>query len=194
MSIIMPGLSPRVRGNLLRRAFDTRQRRSIPACAGEPRASQLRWAISRVYPRVCGGTRRPPARGHRLPGLSPRVRGNPFSFSCCTIAYGSIPACAGEPAAVSRFWSVCEVYPRVCGGTARRRAAGRPTSGLSPRVRGNRRRPVSLFYCAGSIPACAGEPRRVGRAAQHHKVYPRVCGGTPKRSLLVLTFAKGVTP
>ena len=30
--------------------------RSIPACAGEPRAAGSANAAQRVYPRVCGGT------------------------------------------------------------------------------------------------------------------------------------------
>ena len=50
------GLSPRVRGNRYRVNLVRFQRRSIPACAGEPdTASSV--SISRsVYPRVCGGT------------------------------------------------------------------------------------------------------------------------------------------
>ena len=50
---------------------------SIPACAGEPvTASGL--ALTRwVYPRVCGGTHPAVRVGAAIPGLSPRVRGNP---------------------------------------------------------------------------------------------------------------------
>ena len=80
-----------------------------------------------VYPRACGGTSldqsglfcfvvalglSPRVRGNHalrvlnwlLPsrsGLSPRVRGNPVDWSVILLIVGSIPARAGEPAAVS---------------------------------------------------------------------------------------------
>ena len=50
------GLSPRVRGNRLAGAESQKDRGSIPACAGEPRAIFCLVLIVRVYPRVCGGT------------------------------------------------------------------------------------------------------------------------------------------
>ena len=52
------GLSPRVRGNRRVQIISGRGRGSIPACAGEPQSaipSPLP-CMSRVYPRVCGGT------------------------------------------------------------------------------------------------------------------------------------------
>ena len=51
------GLSPRVRGN--RRCGDAGRatRRSIPACAGEPRPAVRARGRPWVYPRVCGGTK-----------------------------------------------------------------------------------------------------------------------------------------
>ena len=71
-----------------------------------------------------------------------------------------------------------KVYPRVCGGTQSAKIAALRMLGLSPRVRGNPARngagPVDL----GSIPACAGEPRRSGSNGWPDEVYPRVCGGT----------------
>ena len=51
------GLSPRVRGNLLKDIPVVRPRRSIPACAGEPRRPPQCQSQLGVYPRVCGGTR-----------------------------------------------------------------------------------------------------------------------------------------
>ena len=50
------GLSPRVRGNLTQVGAGQGALRSIPACAGEPRAVILSSPVVRVYPRVCGGT------------------------------------------------------------------------------------------------------------------------------------------
>ena len=53
-----PGLSPRVRGNLLLRVALDDIHGSIPACAGEPSPSCTKTVSSTVYPRVCGGTPR----------------------------------------------------------------------------------------------------------------------------------------
>ena len=50
------GLSPRVRGNLVRHVGYPNDRGSIPACAGEPCALSTSRCQAEVYPRVCGGT------------------------------------------------------------------------------------------------------------------------------------------
>ncbi len=50
------GLSPRVRGNLVRTKVMIGPLRSIPACAGEPVRCRRTHGIAAVYPRVCGGT------------------------------------------------------------------------------------------------------------------------------------------
>ena len=192
------GLSPRVRGNLLPPLVQPDILRSIPACAGEPScgsAGRSRWWVyprvcgepprrrcspitAWVYPRVCGGTL-PRNRGLTpLPGLSPRVRGNPAEGTSIFKGARSIPACAGEPCMRKLSHGRYRVYPRVCGGTAARssrrqarrvypRVCGgtaRPAwmtsghTGLSPRVRGNPRDGNGTEFCRGSIPACAGEP------------------------------------
>ena len=70
------GLSPRVRGNLLKLLSRDLYPGSIPACAGEPSRSRARPRNTAVYPRVCGGTCRARRAGWRDGGLSPRVRGN----------------------------------------------------------------------------------------------------------------------
>ena len=50
------GLSPRVRGNRRFEQAENVERRSIPACAGEPPQQPRHCVCRRVYPRVCGGT------------------------------------------------------------------------------------------------------------------------------------------
>ena len=111
------GLSPRVRGNPQQAAFQLRRKGSIPACAGEPRIPRSPSAHGGVYPRVCGGTL-PCTVGRRMvPGLSPRVRGNPLRTPPCFTPKGSIPACAGEPTDQNLTALSRRVYPRVCGGT-----------------------------------------------------------------------------
>ena len=90
----------------------------------------------------------------------------------------SIPACAGEPCLLRITANTGGVYPRVCGGTRRARTEVAQRQGLSPRVRGNPRPPRARYQGAGSIPACAGEPRLVDCTNVTYAVYPRVCGGT----------------
>ena len=67
----------------------------------------------------------------------------------------------------------------MCGGTTALALQNAVNRGLSPRVRGNPLIVAVVMSLSGSIPACAGEPRISGRAAEFHRVYPRVCGGTP---------------
>ena len=137
-------------------------------------------------------------------GLSPRVRGNRTPTQRHRPPGGSIPACAGEPRAPATATAAHRVYPRVCGGTGHIRYAAATVMGLSPRVRGNLHLRGLILRPLGSIPACAGEPRRSitdwsGRGsipacagepvgwhwqACYPGVYPRVCGGTDCRDLL----------
>ena len=113
------GLSPRVRGNPRPSAPWPAPRRSIPACAGEPRGPSRRRSRQRVYPRVCGGTDLRFGEDGRQRGLSPRVRGNPRDLAKYGRENGSIPACAGEPDSGHPGEAGHRVYPRVCGGTLR---------------------------------------------------------------------------
>ena len=138
--------------------------------------------LQRVYPRVCGGTQRFWIADTASRGLSPRMRGNHVSFPGSLPGSRSIPAYAGEPRDWIAGMTAVVVYPRVCGGTSLRWPHERRARGLSPRMRGNH------FACGGacgiqwSIPAYAGEPRRWRRRRPWCAVYPRVCGGTKKRT------------
>ena len=195
---LAPGLSPRVRGNPGLAGEDRECAGSIPACAGEPRV-WYRWRLlSRVYPRVCGGTTNATDVRRLEMGLSPRVRGNQRVTLGESLIFGSIPACAGEPSPQDRVKTWEGVYPRVCGGTCTSNAltvdarglsprvrgtsgllmAPHPQGGLSPRVRGNRRLDGFTHHLEGSIPACAGEPPPRWFHPSSRRVYPRVCGGT----------------
>ena len=173
------GLSPRVRGNHRQSGRLAVVRGSIPACAGEPIGEVERAAAYEVYPRVCGGTACPSCTRTVRGGLSPRVRGNPDRLFVLRVVPGSIPACAGEPIAVSLLSTFITVYPRVCGGT-RCSCCPRPRlQGLSPRVRGNPSGALTPQTIGRSIPACAGEPVPANGSTLSSRVYPRVCGGTP---------------
>ncbi len=126
-------------------------------------------------------------------GLSPRVRGNPFTPISSPCMTGSIPACAGEPGGRIRSHKTKGVYPRVCGGTASEKRGSHAGQGLSPRVRGNLGVRLEEVGDVGSIPACAGEPACKRRSARRRRVYPRVCGGTTPLSL-AMVGDEGLSP
>ena len=81
----------------------------------------------------------------------------------------------------------------MCGGTAAAAARPTPVNGLSPRVRGNRAGDAIDPGCAGSIPACAGEPEQRNERHISYRVYPRVCGGTFHVQLR-FNVKKGLSP
>ena len=134
---LRPGLSPRVRGNPICGKRKSSERRSIPACAGEPNPAGSVQCPRPVYPRVCGGTFMTAWICAAPCGLSPRVRGNPGKAAGLAGMDRSIPACAGEPSSRTGRHRERRVYPRVCGGTRRQARRVSILRGLSPRVRGN---------------------------------------------------------
>ena len=142
---------------------------------------------------MCGGT----AEGERGAvsqfGLSPRVRGNRGVSVRTLDSVISIPACAGEPAEAVPSASAPTVYPRVCGGTRQHTLSKSIQHGLSPRVRGNRRRRIVGILQYRSIPACAGEPAIYALTGDNVEVYPRVCGGTGARAMAT-SVATGLSP
>ena len=164
--------------------FGLSLRRSIPACAGEPRLSASPSSANKVYPRVCGGTFPLQCSPVRTLGLSPRVRGNQRQLVPGREGLGSIPACAGEPRTLLPDIGDEAVYPRVCGGTVGIDTYPMYYKGLSPRVRGNPDEGRAIIGYSRSIPACAGEPARGWLPSPSPRVYPRVCGGTGDRTVL----------
>ncbi len=172
------GLSPRVRGNLMRPGLSCMADRSIPACTGEPPPMTRGTSPWPVYPRVYGGTTELDPSPPEATGLSPRVRGNRHRPSDGGVRRRSIPACTGEP--VRGMWScpLAQVYPRVYGGTANTAVCDLLHLGLSPRVRGNRVPVASVPVDRRSIPACTGEPAGALFFLALPWVYPRVYGGT----------------
>ena len=155
------GLSPRLRGNLIRP-------RQIGLCH-----SRL-W----VYPRACGGTRSHDSAGIRSSrcGLSPRLRGNPESYPAPFDPYGKVypRACGGTALDLASILPTGSIS----------------TDGLSPRLRGNRA-DISAVRCihrTGSIPAPAGEPltdQSLCRTECPGGLSPRLRGNLPVMALAV---------
>ena len=111
------GLSPRTRGNLNPVGVDRVPTGPIPADAGEPGYAGRSAAPNRAYPRGRGGTASASRLMNRVPGLSPRTRGNHPPRFCSALFLGPIPADAGEPFSMSNLFSTFGAYPRGRGGT-----------------------------------------------------------------------------
>ena len=173
------GLSPRGRGNQLSMNQCHSNIRSIPAWAGEPRPTSGRSRRCWVYPRVGGGTLACAVMMLARLGLSPRGRGNHPGVHRCDALHRSIPAWAGEPGLYATASGLGRVYPRVGGGTHHTFLIPSPSSGLSPRGRGNHVRIPMPMVIMRSIPAWAGEPQLLALCTRSAGVYPRV-GGEPQ--------------
>ncbi len=94
-----------------------------------------------------------------------------------TTGAGSIPACAGETTLGCISPNFSGVYPRLCGGNFSCGVLPLAFGGLSPLVRGKRRKWRRGLSDNGSIPACAGETSTALPAQMWTRVYPRLCGG-----------------
>ena len=174
----LQGLSPRVRGKQAGQIQTGGKFGSIPACAGEANGCRRLSPRRRVYPRVCGGSRKWVDANFMLEGLSPRVRGKPGASGRRNLYRGSIPACAGEAQAEIQTAQPGPVYPRVCGGSILLILIEDDSDGLSPRVRGKPPTPTPTPTPTRSIPACAGEAGLTRGGMPRAPVYPRVCGGS----------------
>ena len=191
-----PGLSPRVRGNQVRWTLSPSLKRSIPASAGEPRASCHQRTTRTVYPRECGGTvddvdldmgiegLSPRVRGTTSSapssassiGLSPRVRGNQTPTCLQKLRTRSIPASAGEPPRSSGSARPRWVYPRECGepGTP---SLPRTKLWVYPRECGGTVQPTGWFArCQGLSPRVRGNPLLIPRSNHYMRSIPASAG------------------
>ena len=170
------GPSPRVRG-IPRLAPPLPARlRSIPAGAGNPRATAAGFPPCRVHPRGCGESAPSARASPATNGPSPRVRGIQAAHVAPHAVLGSIPAGAGNPWLGFRAASRLRVHPRGCGESPSRARRALTGPGPSPRVRGihDRRRRVRVQV--GSIPAGAGNPACARPCLRSRRVHPRGCG------------------
>ncbi|TWB64424.1 hypothetical protein FBZ92_101320 [Nitrospirillum viridazoti] len=85
------------------------------------------------------------------------------------------------------------MYPRTCGGTYSGSSTSSSDTGVSPRLRGNRRFLQAFPLLAGCIPALAGEPRWPQGRQSCWRVYPRACGETRSSSRHRMAWT-GVSP
>ena len=147
-----------MRGDPAPESVGVKEPGSIPAHAGGPSPELTSRCLARVYPRACGGTPSSTAILRPLPGLSPRMRGDPQKGAFLLFILGSIPAHAGGPAPRISVCTNSWVYPRACGGTLAGRLLVVRDQGLSPRMRGDRWISQQCRFDQGSIPAHARGP------------------------------------
>ena len=150
------GSSPRARGTVAAGGRERRQRRFIPACAGNRMMMDSVVMGQPVHPRVRGeqtGMLRVMYSGS---GSSPRARGT--AGSPPSVAFGGrfIPACAGNSSQTKFTSSASPVHPRVRGeqGDVDRRVVA--VAGSSPRARGTDGGWLHGVPRLRFIPACAG--------------------------------------
>ena len=105
----------------------------------------------------------------------------------------SIPAWAGETGTCPERHMSTGVYPRVGGGNRETSEVSLEWGGLSPRGRGKLTLEVDAAEADRSIPAWAGETRRLHACPKHDGVYPRVGGGNGKRYAAAWT-SEGLSP
>jgi len=187
------GRSPRARGSRSDSLLAAARCRSIPACAGKPSRECPCRERPGVDPRVRGEA----SAGWRVTapnrGRSPRARGSPKLPGQPCARAGSIPACAGKPAACTSAGCPPGVDPRVRGEAFIRSLDEAAGVGRSPRARGSRLEPERDGAAGGSIPACAGKPAGAGPGGTRSGVDPRVRGEAVHRTVSPSDF-RGRSP
>ena len=169
--------SPLARGSPSRIVVGMGITGSIPARAGEPRASASRGRGCGVDPRSRGGALAFSVALAVQTGRSPLARGSLDQHLARPLRLGSIPARAGEPAPCCVIHVPEGVDPRSRGGAGFYCTEARSASGRSPLARGSRAEIVGRQVARGSIPARAGEPRSPRSRATRQRVDPRSRGG-----------------
>ena len=180
------GSSPPVRGTRRARAARSRERRFIPACAGNTRIPSASVPIPSVHPRLCGEHDVDLLALGANHGSSPPVRGTLDIPQRLQEQSRFIPACAGNTSIANRYSAVESVHPRLCGEHSGSPHMSATICGSSPPVRGTPRSAANTHGKTRFIPACAGNTSVRSRRPPQRPVHPRLCGEherTPSRSV-----------
>ena len=130
------GSSPRLRGTVFTCRWPGRQRRFIPASAGNRRHGRRSAPGSAVHPRVCGEQWSCSSLPLPVGGSSPRLRGTGGIVVGPEMHRRFIPASAGNSFLMRQWAWLRTVHPRVCGEQAKLLHRDSPYYGSSPRLRG----------------------------------------------------------
>ncbi len=155
-TICAAGSSPHARGTRSPNNKIARERRFIPACAGNALCRRRCRGGCPVHPRMRGERSDPSRAIQEKSGSSPHARGTRASPGSLPICGRFIPACAGNAACKYPDTEMAPVHPRMRGERAAGARRGERQYGSSPHARGTRQ---CAWICAPGhrfIPACAG--------------------------------------
>ncbi len=113
--VLRTGSSPRMRGTRLLYLLAHKQRRFIPAYAGNTGISINQCGGTTVHPRVCGEHSPLSALAKKHTGSSPRMRGTHTTALVTSLLHRFIPAYAGNTYHMPLTSAAPPVHPRVCG-------------------------------------------------------------------------------
>ena len=172
----LPGSSPLVRGTGLLLRTVIRQKRFIPARAGNSCEKPVDKGGITVHPRSCGEQNGRIFSARSIFGSSPLVRGTDNHLAHYIWDKRFIPARAGNSSGRIYFAMSVPVHPRSCGEQGNGVAVPIPDAGSSPLVRGTACKPPLLLFRSRFIPARAGNRSRLLIAFLSATVHPRSCG------------------
>lgn len=177
MSDSVTGPSPRVRVIRSARSSMRVVHRVIPARAGDTEIPRLSRVGRAVHPRRRRAVQNVFVLGNaKRPAVNPRMRmGESVKLLPRACRSGTSPRAGGE----ARFdsWRVRDAGPSTGAGDRSRSLTSDLHLGPSPHVLGILRSPCSRHNRTGSIPARAGDTRRVPRVCHSRRVHPRAGGG-----------------
>ena len=192
-SICVMGPSPLTRGSRRRVAVTKQPTRSIPAHAGQPRASGSASTPPRVHPRSRGAAREEPTIRLRPKGPSPLTRGSLRGEPKAPSRGRSIPAHAGQPRTLRCALWPPGVHPRSRGAAGEALMSFAAATGPSPLTRGSHARARRHPHQPGSIPAHAGQPVLPPTPCSRDRVHPRSRGAAGATAPLV-SYVIGPSP
>ena len=153
-----------------------RDRRIIPAGAGQTRVAGLPPESCADHPRGCGANVVVRIDVGKVAGSSPRVRGKRARKRAYRRRWRIIPAGAGQTSPPSSWWSRCPDHPRGCGANETISPFKPDGTGSSPRVRGKLKNPDGEAVRRRIIPAGAGQTEATLYLPDSTMDHPRGCG------------------
>ena len=170
------GSSPRVRGKLLHGRLLRRQRRIIPARAGQTSACVRTSPTRSDHPRACGANNGTYLSFEPSTGSSPRVRGKHAITANSLNQSRIIPARAGQTMVGLLYTFNRPDHPRACGANLWLLPVTWLLPGSSPRVRGKPSKGAKHGNRPRIIPARAGQTSGSCRSHGFCPDHPRACG------------------
>ena len=170
------GSSPLARGTLANETENIRDRRLIPARAGNTPVGTAQPNLDKAHPRSRGEHDCTAYRVGFVTGSSPLARGTPWQSSSSRSASRLIPARAGNTHSRSRASRGHAAHPRSRGEHGVPGRSTRAEGGSSPLARGTQRKAIYAFVTARLIPARAGNTASPRPSPEGSTAHPRSRG------------------